>query len=152
SRDQWLDMQKRKDLTVADLDAVREGCTACAEVGGMFQTRRDVKFGRTTQENSVIMAVTENALRIGSIREITDGRPLISDDIDRGAPVAVVGSDIVDAFFGHMEPVGKEILVDNHPLRIVGVAEKKGTVFGNSQDNFMWVPITLFEKLYGSRR
>jgi putative ABC transport system permease protein len=152
SRDQWLEMQKRKDLTLADLDAVREVCTACEEVGGMYSTRRDIKFGRTTQESVQIMGVTENAQRIGTPREITDGRPLIADDVDRGAPVAVIGSDVADAFFGHMEPVGKEILVDNHPLRVVGVAEKKGTVFGNSQDNFLWVPISYFVKLYGNRR
>jgi len=152
SRDQWIEMQKRKDLTVADLDAVRAGCTVCAEVGGMYTTRRDVKFGRTTQENAQILGVTENAPRIGTMREITAGRSLISDDVDRGSPVAVIGSDIADAFFAHMEPLGKEILVDGRPLRVVGVVEKKGTVFGNSQDNFMWVPISLFQKLYGTRR
>src|SRR5262245_28204128 len=128
SREQWLEMNKRKDLTMADLQAVREGCDLCDEVGGMFQTRRDVKFGRTTQENVVVMGVTENATRIGTLREITNGRSLIPDDVDRGSPVAVVGSDIVDAFFGNMEPLGKEIFVDGHPLRIVGVVEKKGTV------------------------
>src|SRR5712691_3540584 len=152
SRDQWLEMQKRKDLTVADLAAVRDACTTCAEVGGMYATRRDVKFGRITQENVQILGVTENAPRIGTMREITTGRSLIADDVDRGSPVAVIGSDVADAFFGHMEPLGKEILIDNHPLRVIGVVEKKGTVFGNSQDNFMWVPISLFQKLYGSRR
>ncbi len=152
SREQWLEMQKRKDLNLADLQAVRDGCDYCVEVGGMFTTRRDVKFGRTTQENVVVMGVTENAPRIGTMREITNGRPLIQDDVDRGSPVAVIGSDVADAFFGHMEPLGKEIQVDGHPLRVIGVVEKKGTVFGNSQDNFMWVPITYFEKLYGNRR
>jgi putative ABC transport system permease protein len=145
-------MQKRKDLTVADLGAVREACNACAEVGGMLATRRDVKFGRTTQESVQILGVTENAPRIGTMREITAGRSLISDDVDRASPVAVIGSDVADAFFGHMEPLGKEIRIDGHPLRVVGVVEKKGTVFGNSQDNFMWIPISLFQKLYGSRR
>jgi putative ABC transport system permease protein len=152
SRDQWLEMQKRKDLNLADLEAVREGCDTCAEVGGMYNTRRDVKFGRTTQENVVIMGVTENAPRIGTMREITAGRPLIGDDVDRGSPVAVIGSDIADAFFSHMDPLGKEVLVDGHPLRVIGVVDKKGTVFGNSQDNFMWVPISYFQKLYGTRR
>jgi putative ABC transport system permease protein len=152
SREQWLEMQKRKDLNLRDLQAIRDGCDACAEVGGMLTTRRDTKFGRTTQENVVIMGVTENATRIGTMREITAGRPLIEDDVDRGSPVAVIGSDLVDAFFGQMEPLGKQVLVDGHPLRVIGVVEKKGTVFGNSQDNFMWVPISHYQKLYGTRR
>ena len=152
SRDQWLEMQKRKDLSLRDLQAVRDGCADCAEVGGMLFTRRDTKFGRTTQENVVIMGVTENATRIGTMREITSGRPLIQDDVDRGSAVAVIGSDVADAFFAHMDPLGKEVLVDGHPLRVIGVVEKKGTVFGNSQDNFMWVPISYFQKMYGTRR
>lgn len=152
SRDQWLEMQKRKDINLRDLQAVRDGCGDCAEVGGMLTTRRDTKFGRTTQENVVIMGVTENATRIGTMREITTGRPLIEDDVDRGSAVAVIGSDVADAFFGHMEPLGKQVLVDGHPLRVIGVVEKKGTVFGESQDNFMWVPISYFQKMYGTRR
>jgi len=152
SRDMWLEMQKRKDLNLADLKAVRDACDECDEVGGMLATRRDVKVGRTTQENVVIMGVTENAPRIGTMREITTGRPLIQDDVDRGSPVAVIGADVAEAFFRHMEPLGKEITVDGHPMRVIGVVEKKGSVFGNSQDNFAWVPISYFQKIYGTRR
>jgi len=66
--------------------------------------------------------------------------------------VAVVGQDVVDAFFpGGTEPLGKEIRLGTQPVTIVGVAEKKGTVFGRSQDNFLWIPITFFRKLYGTR-
>jgi putative ABC transport system permease protein len=51
-----------------------------------------------------------------------------------------------------MEPLGKEIDVDGHMLKVIGVAEKKGVVFGESQDNFLYMPISTFMKLYGSRR
>jgi len=152
SREQFLEMQKRKDIGLRELEAVRQGCTACGEVGGMLTTRRDVKFGRTTQENVQVLGVTENAPRIGTMREITSGRSLIQDDIDRASPVAVIGTDVAEAFFGQMDPLGQEILVDGHPVRVIGVVDKKGTVFGNSQDNFMWVPISYFQKIYVSRR
>jgi putative ABC transport system permease protein len=152
SREQFIQMQKRKDINMVELAAVRAGCTACAEVGGMMTTRRDLKFGRTTQENVQILGVTENATRIGTMREITSGRSIIQDDVDRASPVAVIGSDVAEAFFGLMEPLGKEVLVDNHPVRVIGVVEKKGTVFGNSQDNFIWIPISYYQKLYGNRR
>jgi putative ABC transport system permease protein len=51
-----------------------------------------------------------------------------------------------------MEPIGKLISIENHAVRVVGVAEKKGSVFGESQDNFIWIPISTFQKFYGSRR
>ena len=146
-------MQKRRELTLADLQAVREGCTACSEVGGLVFTRRDAKYGRTTQQSVQVIGITENMSRIGAVREITAGRNLVGEDVDKGRPVAVIGADVVDAFFpSGMEPIGKVIQIDNHPLRVVGVAERKGTVFGQSQDNFAWLPITHFRKLYGTRQ
>jgi putative ABC transport system permease protein len=152
SRDQFLEMMRRRDITMADLAAVRAGCRSCAEVGGSVLTGRDVKHGRTVQPGVMVTGITENVQRIGAVRELTAGRPLVQDDIDRGQPVAVVGQDVVDAFFpGGMEPLGKEVRLGNQFVRIVGVAEKKGSVFGESQDNFMWIPITFFRKVYGTR-
>jgi len=139
SHEMWMQMMKRKKLDMNDLAAIRSACTLCSEVGGILETGGSAKHGRTVQKNVDILGITENVPRIGTIRE-------------QAALVAVVGADIVDAFFGTMEPIGKEIEVDGHPMRIVGVAEKKGSVFGNSQDNFVWMPITTFQKLYGSRR
>jgi putative ABC transport system permease protein len=111
-----------------------------------------VKRGRTIQKNVRIVGITENVSRIGSVRELAAGRHLVQQDVDQASLVAVIGTDLVDAFFGTMEPIGKEVDIDGHPLKVVGVAEKKGSVFGESQDNFVWMPLTTFQKLYGSRR
>jgi putative ABC transport system permease protein len=152
SRAVWLEMQKRKDITLADMDAVKAACEACGEVGARVGTSRTVKYGRTKQPDVEVMGVTENFSRIGSVRDLIAGRQLIEDDVDTARPVGVIGADIMDAFFGQTEPLGKTILVDNHEVRVVGVAERKGKIFGNSQDNFVWLPITTWRKFYGSRR
>jgi putative ABC transport system permease protein len=148
----WMEMMKRKRLDLDDLEAMRRACTLCSEVGGEVDTGGSVKRGRTLQKNVRISGITENVSRIGSIRELAAGRHIVQQDVEQAALVAVIGTDLVDAFFGTMEPIGKEIDIDGHPLRVVGVAEKKGAVFGESQDNFAWMPITTFQKLYGSRR
>ena len=153
SRQMFLEMQKRRDLTMADLRAVAEGCSACSEVGGYVVTRRDARYGRTTQEGVMVMGITENISRIGTVRDLLAGRHLVEEDVDKGRPVAVIGPDIADAFFpGGMEPIGKTIMLDAYPVRVVGVAERRGTIFGQSQDNFVWLPITHFRKLYGTRQ
>jgi putative ABC transport system permease protein len=152
SADQFIEVMKRRDITMADVAAVRAGCRSCSEVGAMVFTGRDVKYGRTTQPGVLVTGITENTQRIGVIRDLVAGRPLVQDDIDRGRPVAVVGQDLVDAFFpGGMEPLGKEIRLGTQFVRIVGVAEKRGSVFGESQDNIMWIPISFFRKVYGTR-
>jgi putative ABC transport system permease protein len=152
SHEQWMEMMKRKRLNMDDFDAVRKACTLCSEVGAQVWTGSNVKRGRTIQKNVGIAGVTENISRIGTIRELESGRHIVQQDITQSAMVAVIGTDLRDAFFGMMEPIGKEIDVDGHPLKVVGVAEKKGVVFGESQDNFLWMPISTFMKLYGSRR
>jgi putative ABC transport system permease protein len=152
SREQWIEMNKRKDVKRADVEMVRRGCEACLEVGAMVTHSGNAKYGRTKQNSLRVQGITENYSRIGSIRDLFAGRQLVQEDIDDARAVAVIGYDLVDAFFPQMEPIGREILVDGHPVRVVGVAEKKGSVFGNSQDNFVWLPITTFRKFYGTRR
>jgi putative ABC transport system permease protein len=152
SRAMWLEMQKRKDILLSDMDAVKAACDACGEVGARVATTRTVKYGRTKQPDVEVMGVTDNISRIGSVRDLITGRQLIADDVDTARPVGVIGADIMDAFFGQTEPLGKSILIDGHDVKVVGVAERKGKIFGNSQDNFVWLPITTYRKFYGSRR
>jgi putative ABC transport system permease protein len=130
--------------------AVRESCEACSEVGALTGSPREMRYGRT-RHTARVMGITANVPRIGSPRDVVAGRPLIEDDVDRARAVGVVGSDVAEAFFGLAEPLGKEIQLGEQRIRVVGVAEKKGTIFGQSQDNFVWVPITFFRKLYGQR-
>ncbi len=152
SREMWLEMQKRKNLELLDVQAMKRACGLCSEVGAMVATGGSVKRGRTTQKDVRVMGVTENFSRIGTVRELLAGRHLIQDDVDQARPVVVIGTDLLDAFFGMVDPLAKEVEVDGHPVRVVGVAEKKGSLFGESQDNFVWMPITAFRKFYGARR
>jgi len=152
SHEQWQEMMKRKRLNMDDYEAVKKACTLCSEVGAQVWTGSNVKRGRTIQKNVGIAGITENIARIGTIRELEAGRHIVQQDVTQAAMVAVIGTDLREAFFGMMEPIGKEIDVDGHPLKVIGVAEKKGAVFGESQDNFLWMPLTTFMKFYGSRR
>ena len=152
SHEMWLEMMKRKRLNMDDYEAVQKACTLCSEVGAQVWTGTNVKRGRTIQKNVGVAGITENIARIGTIRELVAGRHIVQQDVTQAAMVGVVGTDLVDAFFGMMEPIGKEIDIDGHPIKVIGVAEKKGAVFGESQDNFVWLPITTFQKFYGTRR
>jgi len=152
SREQYLEMNKRKRLELEDLEVVRRGCQDCLEIGAQVGTGGSAKYGRLTQKNMEVTGITENIPRIGSVRDLEIGRHLIQEDIDQAQSVVVIGTDIREAFFPKSDPIGREIEIDGHPVKVVGVAEKKGSVFGNSQDNFAWLPLTTFRKFYGTRR
>jgi putative ABC transport system permease protein len=69
-----------------------------------------------------------------------------------GSPACVLGSEVAERLFPYGSAVGKTIRIANEDHSVVGVAEKVGTVLGQSQDNFVIIPISAFFKIFGPRR
>jgi len=79
-------------------------------------------------------------------RVVTLGRFLTPTEITHGSDVMVIGEDIREKLFPREEPVGKRVLLGHDGYVVVGVFEKKGKMFGESQDNFVVIPITTFDR------
>ena len=84
--------------------------------------------------------------------DIAEGRGFTSVDDEHASPVAIIGSDIRDNLFPGVDPLGLELRVDGMPYTVVGVAEKQGSTFGQSQDNWVGIPLTAFMKTYGTQK
>ncbi len=84
--------------------------------------------------------------------EIGSGRNLEPGDIEFGRPVALLGDDVVQRIFPDSDPLGQTVRADGRIYTVVGVLKAKGTSFGQSQDNFVAVPITQFLGAYGRAR
>ena len=67
------------------------------------------------------------------------------------AAVAVIGADLKKNLFGDGDPIGKEFKIEGRPFTVIGVAKAKGSVFGQSQDAFVDIPIETYFQIYGSR-
>jgi putative ABC transport system permease protein len=81
-------------------------------------------------------------------RVVSLGRFLTPTEIDHGTDVMVIGEDIREKLFPREDPVGKKVTLGHDSYIVVGVFEKKGKMFGDSQDNFVVVPITTFDKRF----
>ena len=77
------------------------------------------------------------------------GRTPTESEVRRHAPVAFIGQDVSDKFFSGVDPLGKNFLVDGVQYEVIGVAKAKGSVFGQSQDKFVAIPIYSYFKTYG---
>jgi putative ABC transport system permease protein len=97
-----------------------------------------------------LMGVTPSHADIGR-EKVEYGRYITDQDYNHRTSVCFVGQDIVDKLFPAVDPLDKEVLVGGHPFRIVGVAEKVGSTFGVSQDNFVFIPLSTFRNLYMAR-
>src|ERR1035438_6760145 len=87
---------------------------------------------------------------IGS-QKVESGRYVTESDYHHEAMVCFIGHDLVDEFFSSVDPLGKEILINNLPFQVVGVAEKIGSTFGQSQDNFVMIPLSTYRKFFRPR-
>jgi len=152
SMDQFLLAMRRRQLTVADAEAVQAGCSACSEVGANLNISRTVSWRGLDHDAVQVIGATESYARIGGAPDLVAGRPLLPQDLERNRRVAVIGDDVRQAFFQNLDPIGHEIQVDRQRFLVIGVAEASGTMFGTSRDNFIWIPITTFQAIYGSRR
>jgi len=149
--DHYLEAMKRKDLTMDDYRAVREECKLCSYVGAYaFKLTGHVKYGEHSLSDTMVWGMTP-AVAVTRDIDIDAGRMFGESDLEHDAPVAVVGTDVVDNLLPGVDPVGKEIKVDGWIYRIVGIGKKKGSTLGQSLDNYVFLPMTTWMKQYGTR-
>jgi len=148
--DHFIEGQKRKDLTMDDYRAVREGCKLCAYVGAYARNNNGhLKYGEQTLNDTIVQGMTP-AVAITQDTDIESGRMVNESDLENNSPVVVVGTDIVDNLMPGVDPIGKELRIDGWIYRIIGVGKKKGSTLGQSLDNYVFMPMTAWMKQYGS--
>ncbi len=144
--------RNRKDITLEDFYRFEEMMKDAKNVGA-YQAAdgKVIKFAnRETNPNTFIVGVTEGVYPSLNL-EIEEGREFRSDDINYSNNVCVLGNYVVDKIFFDINPVGQIIRMDGHPLRVVGTLKKKPDFFGESVDNYVVLPITTFQSIYGKR-
>jgi putative ABC transport system permease protein len=149
SYEQWESFQKRKKIDLADYQAILDDCKSCVSVGALLANSGKVVYGNHSSDNTEIRGWTWNMPAISNLN-IALGRGFIPVDQKYAARVAIVGYDIVDNLMPRTNPLGKEIRVDGEPYTIIGVGERQGTTLGQSQDNYVAVPITAYQHTYGT--
>ncbi|MFA7662716.1 MAG: ABC transporter permease [Patescibacteria group bacterium] len=77
---------------------------------------------------------------------VGQGRPINDFDIKQNSKVAVIGSELADAFFGFDNPLGKKIKIKNTSFEVIGVFNKKGSMMGFNIDEMALIPYTTAQK------
>ena len=147
--DQFLEGQKRKNLTMEDYDAVAEACKHCVMIGAStFNSNGHVKYGEQSISDSWVRGLTPSMAAILDL-DVAAGRWLNQNDENNRSYVAVIGTDIVDTLFPGVDPLDKEIRVEGQLYRVIGVGKKQGKTLGQSRDNYVAVPISTYLKQFG---
>ncbi len=149
----WEKYRNRKDLTFEHAQLVRTRVPAAKSVSADVDTwGEEIRYkDKKTLSNVMVVGTTPEYLENNGY-EISAGRFVTDQDLQYNRRVAVLGLDVLDKLFGSENPVGMDIKIRGERFEIIGVFEKKGSVFGNSMDNLVVIPFFTFEKIYGSFR
>jgi putative ABC transport system permease protein len=151
SEDDFVRVRRRPDLTMTDVEAVREVCSFCEAVGAHLGASAQVKVGSEVLESVQIRGRTEEVADILG-EGIEDGRPVNGVDVTRRRRVAVLGGDVRDALFPILDPIGRRVLINGEEFEVVGLGERQGAIMGQPRDNWITIPITAFHRIWGSNR
>jgi len=152
SQEEWEKRIKRnKRLYVDDLQAVEERCEGCDAVVPMLQRRDDAKVGSRTYFDAQVQGVSADLPKVQDL-QVESGRFLSGMDVEHARAFAVIGADVSRELFGPVEVLGKEIRIGGDAFTVIGVESPRGSFFGQTMDNGIYIPYSVFLKKYGSRQ
>jgi putative ABC transport system permease protein len=145
SRDEFLKAQKRPLITMEDYERLREGLKLARSVAAEEDRNVQTRVGDIIMENTSVMGATPNFSDVRNLN-VAQGRFITPADDEHRSDVTFIGSDLATKFFPNVDPLGKSIRVGTHTYEVIGVAEAIGSAFGQSQDNYMIIPMSTFLK------
>ncbi len=149
--EEFAEALKNKDLTREDWRAVAEACQNCRAVGAVVRTTGRVRSGNRSLTDIEINGETPNMAGITTI-ELAAGRYFTAAEDQQTTAVVILGYGVANEFFPAIDPLRQTVRIGGEEFRVIGVAEEIGSILGQEQDNFVIIPISCFEKLYGRRR
>jgi len=142
-------LRRNKPITWDDYVFLRDNAKLPVRVGAQVNQLGRTKANSQTIEDTTIYGVTAN---IGDMKTEgpAAGRYITDSDNEHRSQVALIGSDVADKLFPARDPIGKDLDIDGRPYEVVGVGVPIGTVLGQTQDNFVYIPIQTWMKYYNT--
>ncbi|HVB08249.1 MAG TPA: ABC transporter permease [Candidatus Acidoferrales bacterium] len=147
SYEAWLNAQKRPSLNMSDYNAMKQDLRYAQNVAAEQSTSADVHFGRNIDEDVNLLGATPEFTQVENF-DIAAGRAFTEEDELHHASICFVGHDVAARLFPTIDPIGQEIRVGEQQYQVVGIAKALGTVLGQSQDNFVMIPLSTYREVW----
>jgi putative ABC transport system permease protein len=150
SREEFLEAFKRRDIEWSDFQRLsgmlQKAERVAAEAIGTTAAKNGERRLADTQVHGTSAAFGP-MVRL----DIVAGRYFSEAEDQAGMALAVIGADVKDELFPHLDPIGREVLLGGAPYRVIGLLEKQGRTLGQSRDAQVFVPIQAYRRQFGSR-
>jgi putative ABC transport system permease protein len=144
--------RQRKDLTFEDAVAIESECSLVKAVAVDLVVNPwediPIKYRNIKSQDSIILGMNEKFPEIISVYLPEEGRFLTESDVRHKTKVCVLGAETVETLFPHTNALGKEIRIGAEQFTVVGILQKRGSMFGESRDNLVGIPITTLMKYF----
>ncbi len=148
--EEWYEAQKRPNLTIDDSRAIAASCPSVDYTAPRNVTFKEVSFREKKAKGVIVIGTTEEFQQMEGLK-IRRGRFITNLEVEHSRQVTGIAAEVADKLFGASSGVGERIKIGGHAFTVVGDAYPMGSVFGQDRDNSVIIPITTFEKLFGTR-
>ncbi|MFA7625492.1 MAG: ABC transporter permease, partial [Candidatus Kapaibacterium sp.] len=148
----WRMYRNRKPITYRQVQEFKKYMTSAFAISAFSSSSaHTIKYINNETNPNVSLSGTDADYFITNNVNIAQGRPFYNGDIEFNRNVAIIGNDVALLLFPSTDPLGKDISIGKQKFTVVGVTEAKGAMLGNSQDNYVIIPLTQFLKYYSER-
>src|SRR6185295_9685738 len=151
TEEDFLKQQSNPRVTLQDAAAIRGFSTAIGLVMAEASSSAQIKYSGVSLDSVKVRGVTKEYLTLPSTT-VEFGRVITPSEFEAGTPVVMLGWGTADRLFGTLDPIEKRITVGGIHFRVVGVAPKKGSIFGESQDEWSLISLEAFTRIFGTRQ
>jgi putative ABC transport system permease protein len=149
SEEEYLKALRRKPIPPSAAEVIKRECPSVSHAAPFVNTSSDVKHRRQSADDVRIEGTTEDAQYMTDIG-LESGRYFTPYEVQHARSVCIVGADIAERVFPGQDPIGRYLQIKGHRFTVIGSHAKMGTVLGMSQDSFVRIPYTAFEKMFGA--
>ena len=137
-------------ISLDDADAIRRFSTSLGAIMAEATRSGEVRYRDRLLERVNIRGVTRDYIDF-PLFTADRGRLISPTEVDSNRGVAVLGFDTANRLFDTLDPVDRTIKIQGVNFRVVGASEPTPSTLGQSQDEYVVIPMGRFRKLFGSR-
>jgi putative ABC transport system permease protein len=146
------EIRQRKDLTFDDALALEEECSLVKAVAVQLVidvfAPLSIKYQNIESQDAIILGMNEQWPQVLTVYLPEKGRFLTKNDVQHNAQVCVLGSALAETLFPNTFALSKVIRIGPEKFTVVGILKERGSIFGQSQDNFIGIPVTTLMKIF----
>ena len=146
-REVWMGWRRRPRITYADAEYLKERVTTPATMAMFCSDRMALSYDGKKAKDIDLVGTEATYFQIKNY-EVVNGRAFTAQEVRAGRTVVVLGDLVAEKLFPGQDPVGKDVVIEGLPYRIVGVVAKQGNLFGISLDKFAVMPYTAPARRY----